>query len=72
MHINRKLNLVIPIERADGSQIFTHSTPISAEVFDKYFLVIAKTFSAIYSEGLGPLGGPRVAARGGGTYLSSR
>lgn len=61
MRINRNLNLVVPIERADGSQVFVHSTPISSDVFDAYFLPIAKTFSAIYSEGLGVISGPRIA-----------
>jgi hypothetical protein len=41
--------------------MFIHSTPISADVFETYFLVIAKTFSAIYSEGLGAIAGPRIA-----------
>jgi hypothetical protein len=61
MRIDKRLNLVIPVERADGAMIYVHSTPISVEVFDTYFLVIAKTFGAIYSEGLGVIAGPRVA-----------
>jgi hypothetical protein len=61
MRIDRKLNLVIPIVRSDGVEIYTHSTPIGADIFDKYFLVIAKTFTAIYTEGLGAIGGPRIA-----------
>lgn len=61
MHIDRKLNLVVPIEREDGTSVYVHSTPISKEVFEKYFLVISKAFTAIYDEGLHVLGGPRVA-----------
>lgn len=63
MRIDRKLNLVIPILDADGKKTvaYVHSTPISSEVFDTYFLPIAKTFSAIYSEGLGIVAGPRIA-----------
>src|SRR5271154_5947554 len=61
MRLDRKLNLIIPIVRDDKSNIFVHSTPLSSEVFDTYFLVIAKTFSAIYAEGLGIIAGPRVA-----------
>jgi hypothetical protein len=57
MKINRALNLVIPIEGGG----YVHSTPISREVFEKYFLVISKTFANIFSQGLGALAGPRVA-----------
>jgi hypothetical protein len=32
-------------------------------VFDRYFIVISKTFAAIYQEGLGVVAGPRIAAR---------
>jgi len=61
MRINKRLHLVIPVTREDGTVLYAHSTPISEEIFDAHFLVIAKTFSAIYAEGLGPLAGPRVA-----------
>lgn len=59
--INRKLNLVIEIEDENGKPLWAHSQPISRETFDTYFLLIAKTFSAIYKEGLGAVAGPRVA-----------
>ena len=62
MKIDRKLNLVIPIDRDDGSRIYVHSTPISLAVFEAHYLVMAKTFAAIYNEGLGVTAGPRVAA----------
>lgn len=55
--IDKRLNIVIPIERGH-----VHSMPISRAIFDKYFLTISKTFSAIYAEGLGYVAGPRVAA----------
>lgn len=61
MKLDRRLNLVIPVERGDGTTVYAHSAPISADIFDTYFLPIAKTFSAIYAEGLGPIAGPRVA-----------
>lgn len=61
MKIDRKLNLVVPFERESGT-IYVHAAPISREVFEKYFLVIAKTFAAVYSEGLSVMAGPRVAA----------
>lgn len=58
MQIDRKLNLVIPVER-DKVTIYVHSTPISKEVFDNYFLVMAKAFSMMYSAGA--IVAPRIA-----------
>jgi len=60
MRIDRNLNLVIPLEREDGP-IYIHSTPISREVFERYYLVIAKTFASIHQEGLTVIAGPRVS-----------
>lgn len=59
--INRRLHLVIPVEQ-EGRTLYVHSTPLGAEVFDSFFLPLAKTFAAINGEGLGVLAGPRVAA----------
>ena len=56
MEINKKLNLVLPVGDA-----YVHSTPISQEAFARYYLVLSKTFSKIYTEGLGIAAGPRVA-----------
>lgn len=61
MKLDNRLQLVIPVEQSNGV-IYVHSTPITAETFRRYHMVIAKTFNAIYSEKLGPLTGPRVAA----------
>lgn len=61
MKIDRQLNLVIPVERETGT-LYVHSMPIGREVFERYFLVISKTFASIYSEGLNVMAGPRVAA----------
>ena len=62
MQIDRKLNLVVPIEHSNGTKTYVHAMPISREVFERYHLEIAKTFSAIYQEGLGFVAGPRIAA----------
>ena len=59
--LNRKLNLVMRVETGDGS-IFVHSTPIGREVFEENFLVISRAFTQVYTNGLGPVTGPRVAA----------
>jgi hypothetical protein len=61
MKIDKRLNLVTEVETEDGT-VFVHSAPISREVFEKYFLVISKTFAAIIGEGLSFVSGPRVAA----------
>lgn len=62
MRIDKKLNLVVPIEREDGSILYVHSTPLRHEVFEKYCLIIGQTFSAIYTGGLNISSGPRLAA----------
>lgn len=59
--INRKLNLVIPINRDDKTILYVHAMPIRPETFEKYHLVLAKTFSAFTSNGLDPRSGPSVA-----------
>lgn len=62
MKIDRKLNLVIPLEREDSTSLWVHSTPIRKEVFETYYLVLAKTFSNLSRAGLDPRSGPSVAA----------
>jgi hypothetical protein len=59
--LNRKLNLVLDID-VDVGKIYVHSVPISREVFEDNFLVISRAFTAVYTNGLGPVTGPRVAA----------
>jgi hypothetical protein len=61
VRINKKLNMVIPVERDEG-KVYVHSVPISSEVFERYHLVIAQTFSAFHLHALGPIGAPRTAA----------
>lgn len=51
----------MPVD-AEAGRIYVHSMPISREVFESYYLVISKTFSAIYSHGLHAAAGPRVAS----------
>lgn len=76
MRIDKRLNLVVPIlgepkvtkdERgedveSDNVVAYVHSTPISREVFESFHMVLAKTFSRLYTEGLNWRIGPRVAA----------
>ena len=59
--LNRKLNLVLSVDTDKGT-VYVHSVPISREVFEDNFLVISRAFTAVYTNGLGPVTGPRVAA----------
>jgi hypothetical protein len=61
VRIDKRLNFVIPIERDDGN-FYVHSAPIPRAVYEKYFLVISKTFAAIYTQGLSFVAGPRIAS----------
>lgn len=60
MRIDKKLNLVIPVDTDDGT-VFVHSTPMSREMFEEYFLIISSTFAEIYKRKLDIVAGPRVA-----------
>jgi len=61
--IDRRLNLVIPIDGPDGKPAaYVHSTPISLEAFEANSIVIAASFSVVFADGLGDVSGPRVAA----------
>ncbi|HFJ0016140.1 hypothetical protein CUA56_19895 [Shigella boydii] len=60
MKIARNLNLIIPVRTEKGNG-WIHATPISKEVFKEHFFILSKTFSAIFSEGLGVVAGPRIA-----------
>jgi hypothetical protein len=59
--LNRKLNLVLSVDTENGPA-HVHSVPIGREVFEDNFLVISRAFTAVYTNGLGPVTGPRVAA----------
>ena len=65
MRLNEKLHMVVPLYSQDGDvetiYAYVHSAPISREVFEAHFMLISKTFAAIYGEGLGEIVGPRVA-----------
>lgn len=62
MKINRDLNLVIEIPR-DKINVYIHSSPLSRAVFETHFEIMAKVFTAIYTEGYGSTVGPRIAAK---------
>lgn len=54
--LDKKLNIVLPIDSG-----WVHSTPVSYEIFEKYFIPISKAFARVFNEGLGTFAGPRVA-----------
>lgn len=60
LKINKKLNLVIPIE-SDGKTIWFYSSAISREIFEANYLLLVKTLSNLYYNGIGPGMAPRVA-----------
>ena len=60
--INRKLNLALSVETEGHGVVYVHSVPIGREVFEENFLVISRAFTEVYTNGLGPVTGPRVAS----------
>jgi hypothetical protein len=61
MRIDEALNIIIPVDRDDDTTVYVHASPISREVFQRYWLPLSKAFALIYGEGL-HLAGPRIAA----------
>lgn len=61
MTIDRALNIVLEMARADGSRLFIHATPLSAEIFDRYWEPISETVAAIFKGEHGIVTGPRIA-----------
>lgn len=59
--LNKKLNLVLTVDTEKG-EVHILSVPISRATFEDNFLVISRAFTAVYTNGLGPVTGPRVAA----------
>ena len=62
MRIDRRLNLVVPVEREGEANIYVHSMPISRAVFEDHFLILSQAYTMIYDQGIGVTSGPRVAA----------
>jgi hypothetical protein len=62
MILNKKLNLVMPVE-TDAGKIWVHSVPISMEVFDANYMILTKTLAYLYLNGIGPSFSPRIARR---------
>lgn len=60
MKIARNMNLVLSVDTDMGAG-YLHAAPISKEIYRQHFFILSKTFSAIFSEGLGVVAGPRIA-----------
>jgi hypothetical protein len=45
MKINKKLNLIMPLETEEAGIIYIHSSPIGKEVFETYYAELGKVFS---------------------------
>lgn len=52
MKIDKRLNIVLTVQRETGGDIHVHSMPISREIYEAHFLLLSKTISSMYSEGL--------------------
>lgn len=67
MRIDKRLHLVMPLyeDSSDISPViaYVHSVPLSEAVVDRYFMVLGKTFNAIFAQGLGFAAGPGHAMR---------
>lgn len=60
MRIGRPLNLVQEFE-TDSGTIYLHSMPLSVEVWRNYFLVLTKTYSQLFAQGIHTIAGPAIA-----------
>lgn len=61
MRLDKKLNLIVPIERDDGTKVHIFHTPISREIYNTYFRVLNMTGTQIYADDLSFFGGPESA-----------
>ena len=60
MSINKQLNLVLPVE-INSVDCWVHCTPISVEVFEKYFEPMSVALSTMYAQG-NHISAPKIAA----------
>jgi hypothetical protein len=60
--LDKKLNMVLPINTDKHGKIYVHSMPLSREVFEIHWLVLSMTYTQLFEKRLGPLMGPRVCA----------
>lgn len=63
MKINRKLNLVLEVERGDGTLVHVHHTPIPEEVYNEHWEVIVDAVSGAYMRNWLPPAAVRVGTK---------
>lgn len=61
MRLDRRLNLIIPLDREDGTKVHIYHTPISRDIYTQYFRVLNMTGTQIYANDLSFFGGPESA-----------
>ena len=69
--LTEKLHLVVPLyrttfsegkEQLDTVYAYVHAAPVSREIFEAHYLLLARTFTEIHTAGLAEIAGPRIAA----------
>jgi len=61
MKIDKRLNLVVEVERADGVMIHIHSTPINRQIYERHYTFISKALTSLYADGMAPGACSRIA-----------
>jgi hypothetical protein len=61
MKVDRKLNLIIPFAREDGSSIHVFASPLGRAIYQIYYLPLAKTLSMMIEQEILLVGGATVA-----------
>lgn len=51
MKIDRNLNLVIPIQTEASGKVYVHSSPISRDIFEQFYMELGKVFTQCLAEG---------------------
>lgn len=59
--INKRLNLVLSVERLDKSVVHVHSVPISREIYESHYTFITMVMSSMYSDDFSPATCSRIA-----------
>ncbi len=53
MKIDKRLNIVLEVERQGEPSVFVHSMPITKATYDQHTLILAQTVSFMYQKGIG-------------------
>lgn len=54
MKIDKRLNLVIEVEREDGGVMHVHHMPVSREVFEQNFELLSRSILSLYAQEMTP------------------